>query len=233
MSQGVPGTPPHPSLTSALARVASDPSAARYGPILGEPALRAALAVETNVLYGSTSSSTSSSSSVTAADIGITTGCNMAFLVLLLALCPPGSSVLLPAPAYFNYGMSMSLQNIRPVYIPSDPSAGFAPSLCAARAALEKGGNIRMVLLTHPSNPTGATLPPKRLEEWYDLAKEFGVALVLDETYRDFVEARPHTLFDDESWRDTLISIGSFSSESRDRPFFNFPQPLQPPNPIR
>ena len=48
---------------------------------------------------------------------------------------------------------------------------------------------------------------------------------MLDETYRDFVvqdpeeadEAErgiPHTLFDLPDWRDTLVSLGSFSSMS-------------------
>lgn len=76
-----------------------------------------------------------------------------------------------------------------------------------------------MIVLVTPSNPTGAIYTPKELREWYDLAKEFGVALVLDETYRDFVDPRPeeereapHDLFEIQGWQDTLISIGSMSS---------------------
>jgi aspartate/methionine/tyrosine aminotransferase len=61
-------------------------------------------------------------------------------------------------------------------------------------------------------------MPPKVIREWYDLAREFGVALVLDETYRDFVEGengergKPHDLFGLEDWGSTLVSLGSFSS---------------------
>ena len=76
-----------------------------------------------------------------------------------------------------------------------------------------------MIVLVTPSNPTGAIYTPAELRSWYDLAKEFGVALVLDETYRDFVDPRPevereapHDLFGVEGWQDTLISIGSMSS---------------------
>lgn len=79
-----------------------------------------------------------------------------------------------------------------------------------------------MIVLITPNNPTGAVYSPAKLEEWYDLAKEYKVALVIDETYRDFVEGEgeggergwPHRLFERSDWRDNLISLGSFSSES-------------------
>ncbi len=152
--------------------------------------------------------------------MAITTGCNMAFLILLMVLCPPGSSVLLPLPSYFSHTMSLSLQSLKPVYIPGDPSHHFAPSLAAAREYLSdrKGENPRMISLVSPNNPTGAVYSPEELKEWYDLAKEFKVALVVDETYRDFVGGpdggvgRPHRLFEEEDWRGTLVSLGSFSS---------------------
>lgn len=77
-----------------------------------------------------------------------------------------------------------------------------------------------MIVLVTPSNPTGAIYSPTELREWYDLAREFQVPLVLDETYRDFVyggagEERiaPHDLFELQDWQDTLISLGSMSSE--------------------
>jgi aspartate/methionine/tyrosine aminotransferase len=143
----------------------------------------------------------------------------MAFLVILMALCPPNtSSVLLPLPTYFNNAMSLSLQSVKPIYIPCDPDNSFSASLPAAKTYLAKAKEedgevkVRMIVLVTPSNPTGAVYTPEELMEWYNLAKEYGVALVLDETYRDFVEGIPHGLFGLEDWRSTLISIGSFSS---------------------
>jgi aspartate/methionine/tyrosine aminotransferase len=143
----------------------------------------------------------------------------MAFLVLTMVLCPPGSKALLPLPAYFNQSMSLSLQSVEPLYIPCLPSEGFRPSITGARQYLEtdiESGKreIRMIVLVTPSNPTGAVYSHQDLREWYDLAKEFQVALVLDETYRDFVEGPPHTFFAQEGWGNTLVSIGSMSSKS-------------------
>lgn len=224
LSQGVPRDPPHQSFTQSLSEVSLNPDASRYGPILGESALRKGYADEMNLLYRLPSSSFLSEQ-----DVGITAGCNMAFLTVLMALCPPGeSSVLLPLPAYFNFGMSLSLKSVQPVYIPTDPEDRFTPSLDAARQYLSSDaakGTVkpRMILLVSPSNPTGTVFAPDELRGWYGLAKEFGVALVVDETYREFVEdaeggegmGRPHGLFEVEDWRSTVISLGSFSSESR------------------
>jgi aspartate/methionine/tyrosine aminotransferase len=88
-----------------------------------------------------------------------------------------------------------------------------------ARTYLEqdKEREIRCIVLVTPSNPTGTVYTPAELREWYDLAKEYSVCLILDETYRDFVgdgrESAPHGLFDMEEWGRTLVSISSMSSE--------------------
>ena len=184
--------------------------------------MREAYATETNVLYRLPDQA------ITAREVGLTTGCNMAFLTVVMAICPPQtSSILVPLPAYFNYSMTLSLQSVKPVYLPSDPSNGFVPDLAAARSYLESDaarGQVRprFILLTSPSNPTGTICPDAHLKRWYDLAREFSIALVIDETYREFVEPEdggsglgvPHRLFREPDWRDTVISLSSFSSAS-------------------
>ena len=182
---------------------------------MGESSLRSAVAEEIRLKYRL------DAKQVVADDVCITTGCNMAFLNLLMAVCPPGSAVLLPLPSYFSHTMSLSLQSLKPVYIPCLPDSTFTPSLDAARAYLSdpKGERPRMITLVTPNNPTGAVYEPEELKKWYDLAKEFKIALVVDETYQDFVEGPggevggwPHRLFEEEDWRGTLVSLGSFSS---------------------
>src|SRR5262249_27527123 len=71
----------------------------------------------------------------------------------------------------------------------------------------------RAIALVSPSNPTGAVYSPAALKTFYDLAKSRGIALILDETYRDFLpgDAPPHDLFQDPAWPDTLVHLYSFS----------------------
>ncbi len=133
-------------------------------------------------------------------------------------LCPPNeSSILLPLPSYFNHAMSLSLQSVTPAYLPCDPAHNFAPSLDAARAILSApAGKVkpRAIVLVTPNNPTGSTYTPERLAEWLALAREHNIPLVLDETYRDFASTgAPHDLFKDADWRESLITLGSFSSQ--------------------
>ncbi|GMK54698.1 hypothetical protein CspeluHIS016_0112840 [Cutaneotrichosporon spelunceum] len=214
LSQGVPGEPPHDTVLSALSKVAGKPAAAQYGPILGEPSMRAALATELRYQYNL------SDGDLKAEDVGITTGCNMAFLILLMCLCPPNeSSILLPLPSYFNHAMSLSLQSVTPAYLPCDPTQNFGPSLEAAREILSSPTTTqkpRAIVLVTPNNPTGSTYSPEVLAEWLSLAREHAIPLVLDETYRDFASTgAPHDLFQDPQWRDSLITLGSFSKGYR------------------
>src|SRR4029077_15447775 len=55
--------------------------------------------------------------------------------------------------------------------------------------------------------------PAATIHAFYELAKSRGLALLLDETYKDFLPegVRPHQLFSDPGWRATLVHLYSFS----------------------
>jgi len=59
--------------------------------------------------------------------------------------------------------------------------------------------------------------PPALIRAFYDLAKSHGIALIVDETYRDFhsSDAPPHDLFCDAVWDETFIHLYSFSKAYR------------------
>ena len=68
-------------------------------------------------------------------------------------------------------------------------------------------------MLVTPNNPTGAIYPPEVIEGFHRLAREAELALVLDETYRDFLPGGgpPHGLFACPDWDETLVHLYSFS----------------------
>ena len=203
LAQAVPGVPPPDALLERLAAAARDPASAAYGPIAGDPALRAALAADVSALYGA---------AVNPEDVAITSGCNEAFAVSVLALAGRGDAVILPTPWYFNHKMTLDMLGVEAVPLPAGADDGFVPSPAAARALI--GPNTRAIVLVSPNNPTGATYPPDVLSAFLALARETGIALVLDETYRDFLPAgrvRPHGLFAEDGWRDALVHLYSFS----------------------
>ncbi len=203
LAQAVPGAPPPDALLERMAAAARDPACAAYGPITGDLALRAALAADVSALYGA---------AVGPEEVAITSGCNEAFTVAMLALAGRGDAVVLPTPWYFNHKMTLDMLGIEAVPLPASAADGFVPSARAARALI--GPTTRAIVLVSPNNPTGATYPPEVLAAFLALAREAGLALVVDETYRDFLPAgrtRPHELFRGGRWRDALVHLYSFS----------------------
>lgn len=89
-------------------------------------------------------------------------------------------------------------------------SPDFLPSLTLCRSLITS--KTKAIVLVTPNNPTGAIYPPALIAEFAELAREKGIALVLDETYREFLDQRPHNLFvDSRDWRGVLIHLFSFS----------------------
>lgn len=205
LSQAVPGYPPHPRLLAALAAAAGSAQYAGYGPIEGEDGLRQAYAQHLNTVYGG---------AVGAANIHITSGCNQAFTVAVLALVSPGESVMLLSPYYFNHQTTLAMLGIPAVTVDCHAAQGFVPTLADIEAALTPG--LRALVLITPNNPTGAVYPPALLRSIYALCRDHGLWLLVDETYRDFLpmdpdSGAPHDLFGDPDWAEHLVALYSFS----------------------
>lgn len=204
-SQAAPAVPPPEPLRQALAEIVlTDAAAHLYGPDLGLPALRAALAEQTGRLYGGT---------VRPDQVAITAGANQAFTAALTTLAGEGDEVLLPVPWYFNHAMHCQMTGVRPVPLPCGP--GMVPDPETAAALITP--RTRAIVLVSPNNPTGAEYPAETLAAFRDLCRTRGLALVLDETYRDFHAdpGAPHGLFADPDWDEVLFHLYSFSKAYR------------------
>jgi len=204
LSQAVPGDPPPADLLDALARAAGSAASATYGPILGDAALREAYAAEVASVYGGP---------VAPSEVAITAGCNLAFVAAAMALAKAGEAILLPAPWYFNHEMTLKMLGIEARPLPCRPERGFVPDPDEAARLID--GRVRAIVLVTPNNPTGAVYPAELIARFSALARSRGVALVLDETYRDFLPAgmaRAHDLFvDGAAGREHVVQLYSFS----------------------
>jgi aspartate/methionine/tyrosine aminotransferase len=203
LAQAVPGYPPHPDILDALASAAASPLMARYGAILGDPDLRETYAWHVSETFGSR---------VGADEVAITSGCNQAFFIAAMALAKAGDAIILPSPWYFNHKMTLDMLGIEARAVPALPEDGFIPDPERIAASIDE--RVRAVVLISPNNPTGAVYPPEIVRAIFRLCRERGVALVLDETYRDFLKdagTKPHGLFDEPDWQGTLVELYSFS----------------------
>ncbi len=205
LSQAAPVEVPPLGLRQALAEAAlNNPDAHLYGPVLGLPALRAEIADQWSRAYGGQIRDT---------QVAITQGCNQAFCAVMATLAGAGDEVILPTPWYFNHEMWLTMQGVKAVPLPA--GAGLIPEAEAAAALITD--RTRAIVLVSPNNPGGAEYPAETLAAFRDLARARGLALIVDETYRDFDSrsGRPHDLFIDPDWADSFIHLYSFSKTYR------------------
>ncbi|NBR40220.1 MAG: aminotransferase class I/II-fold pyridoxal phosphate-dependent enzyme, partial [Alphaproteobacteria bacterium] len=203
LSQAVPGYPPHHDMMTALAEEAARGDVLGYGAIEGEPELRAAYAAHLSEVYRA---------SVAPDQVLISSGCNQAFIITAMVLAQAGDNVLLPEPSYFNHSSSLAMLGVEAIGIKGDPQQAFLPDVTAFRDAITP--STRAIALVSPNNPTGLRYPDDLLFDLLALCRQHGLALILDETYRDFLDldiSRPHGLGDDPAWLDTVIQLYSFS----------------------
>jgi aspartate/methionine/tyrosine aminotransferase len=205
VSQAAPVDSPPLGLRQALAEAAlNEPQAHLYGPVLGMPSLREEIASQWSLAYGGT---------ITPSQVAITQGCNQAFCAVMATLAGAGDEVILPTPWYFNHRMWLDMQGVATV--PLATGASLLPDPAQAAALITP--RTRAIVLVSPNNPGGVEYPAQLIAEFRDLCRSRNLALVLDETYRDFDSrsGRPHDLFTDPDWMDTLIHLYSFSKAYR------------------
>ena len=205
LSQAAPVDPPPEGLVRAMTEaMINDPTSHLYGPVLGMDALRAELAQQWSAGYGG---------AITPGQVAITAGCNQAFTAVMSTLAGAGDEVILPLPFYFNHKMWLDMEGVRAVYLPTGDDLLPDPD----RAAALITPRTRAIVLISPNNPAGVEYPAALLRAFYDLAQRHNIALVVDETYRDFHSGAgaPHDLFADPDWDRTLIHLYSFSKAYR------------------
>ena len=204
VSQAAPLAPPPAPLRAHMAKVIEEVDTHLYGAVLGLEPLRAELARHSSTLY---------QGQVTTEQVAITSGCNQAFSAVVATLCRDGDEIILPTPFYFNHKMWLDISGVRCCALPCQGDMIPDPAE-AARRITER---TKAIVLVTPNNPCGVEYPADVIQAFYDLAKSRGLALIIDETYRDFhsQSGPPHRLFEQEDWQDTLIQLYSFSKAYR------------------
>ena len=202
LCQAVPSYPPATELLDEVGRAAHEPGTSLYTDIFGLPELRETLAAHMSADYAG---------NITPAEVCVTAGCNMAFSAAMMALASAGDNVIVPVPYFFNHTMWFGMLGLEARYVPAMSGQSQWPRAEDAAALIDS--RTRAIVLCSPNNPTGAIYPPHVIEAFFNLAASRGIALVIDETYKDFLEepAPPHGIFARPNWQDAFIHLYSFS----------------------
>lgn len=201
LCQAVPDYAPAPELLDYLGKVLREPSTSRYTWDEGRSEIRELIAARYQKRY---------LAHIAPDNICLTAGCSQAFWLVLTTLCQPGDEIIVQTPYYFDYPMALDIQGIKSVYASFHEENGGLPSPEEIEALITP--RTRAILLVSPSNPTGVVIPAELLEKLYEIAKRNSIALILDETYSEFISVNspPHTLFINPDWEDHFIHITSF-----------------------
>jgi len=202
LAQAAPQYPAAPEVVAHIVQVARDAHGGDYTEVPGLPALRRAFAAELSRDYAGV---------VEPANVVVTAGCNQAFSLVVSALAGPGDEVVVALPYYFNHDMWLRLNGVTPVYL--EPGPDIVPRGADAEPLITR--RTRAIVLVTPGNPSGATVDPREIAAFADLARRHDIALILDETYRSFrdTDAPAHHLFGTPGWERTVVSLHSFSKD--------------------
>jgi aspartate/methionine/tyrosine aminotransferase len=140
----------------------------------------------------------------------LTIGASQAFWLAIVTLCRAGDEIIVQAPYYFDHPMALDILGIHGVCTPFVEAEGGLPNPATIEGLIT--ARTRAILVVSPSNPTGAIAAPETILELFDVARRHNIALILDETYNEFIPGglRPHALFNNPAWGDHFIQIASF-----------------------
>jgi len=143
-------------------------------------------------------------------EILITTGVSEAFDLGIRAIVDPGDEVILPEPCYVSYKPCIILAGGIPVTVKTKVSEGFRLTPEEVEEKVSK--KTKVVVLSYPSNPTGATMSRKDLEAIADVAVEHDLLVLSDEIYAKLTYAGRHTCFSSlNGMRERTILFNGFS----------------------
>jgi aminotransferase len=123
-------------------------------------------------------------------EILVTVGVSEALDIALRAIINPGDEILFHEPCYVSYHPSVQLCHGVARAISTRPDNGFA--LTAADVAAAITPRTKALILSFPTNPTGATLPAEEVAAIARVCVARDLLVITDEIYSELTYSGPH-----------------------------------------
>lgn len=172
-SIGQPDFPVPPEVRAAAAR-AIEEGRNRYTPTQGIEPLRARVARKLREVNGVTAD---------VDDVLITSGSSGGIFLAYAALLNPGDEIVIPDPYFVMYPQLARFFDAKPVFVDTYPDFQLDPE----RVAAAMSPRTKAIMLNTPANPNGAIVPEAALREIARIAERWGVIVISDEVYENFV----------------------------------------------
>ncbi|MCC5921591.1 MAG: aminotransferase class I/II-fold pyridoxal phosphate-dependent enzyme [Cyclobacteriaceae bacterium] len=174
----------------------------QYAPLGGHPSLTQAIANKIEQLY--------QVSYHPSDEVTVTAGATQAIFSIIQAFVFAGDEVVILDPAYDCYAPAVSLAGGRPIHVPLDEDAGFAPDKQAIRQAITP--KTRMIIINSPHNPSGYVFSDEEMRFICELAIKHDLWILSDEVYEHIVldGKQHHSILKYEEVRDRAFATFSF-----------------------
>ena len=141
----------------------------------------------------------------------VTPGAMNGLYSIYAALLNPGDEVLLPTPGFPNMDETVRLLGGQPVFYELERHDGYLPD--PDRIASLVTPRTKALFLNTPNNPTGAVIPPERIEAILSVTSERGVWVISDEVYDQLIldDGLPYLSPGSVDTSMPIISVYSFS----------------------
>jgi len=123
---------------------------------------------------------------ITSKNIQITTGGSEAISMALFGVAGPGEEVLVFEPFYANYNSYAAIHGVKLVPVATTIESGFH---LPTKEIIQKHitPKTKAILVCTPNNPTGTIYSKNEMDMLVEIVKEYGLFLLSDEVYREFV----------------------------------------------
>jgi arginine:pyruvate transaminase len=200
LSIGEPDLPPPASVLNAAA-TAMRSGRTRYAHGQGEPKTLAAIAKHLTQRSGLP---------VSPEQVLYTAGTQNGLCTALLTLVQTGDEVLVPDPYYATYEGLVAASGATFVPVATRPEDNFHVTAQAIERSITK--RTRVLLLNTPSNPTGAVLTEKEIDEIGAVCERHDLWIICDEVYADITFDAPFcSPFDRPHLRHRTLAVSSIS----------------------
>jgi DNA-binding transcriptional MocR family regulator len=140
----------------------------------------------------------------------ITAGVTEAVQLALQTVCPPGGTLAIESPVYFNFLQMIRQLGLTPLEIPSSISDGI--SIDALRYAIENTGVNAVLAISNFSNPLGGVIPDEKKKALLKLLRRHNIPFIEDDVQGDlsFADQRPSVVRSFDTSGEVLL-CSSFS----------------------
>jgi aspartate/methionine/tyrosine aminotransferase len=173
-----------PAFIREAAKVALDQGFTHYGPAPGLPEFRKTIADTWRARRGIPAE---------AKHVVVCPGAKPVLFFAMLALLEPGDEIIIPSPAFPNYGSMAQFAGAKVVSTPLVPERGFDLDVDALRARINE--RTRAIILNSPHNPTGGVLSDASLHAVRELVLKHDLTVIADDIYADMLYEGQFTAF--------------------------------------